>query len=108
VLQAVALTAVLVLRASFRFHAAVRGLIVTARRIDRARFEQQVQRCNPYRSFWPERWRIDQLLRVDFAPFGPECQRLQADCRRWRRRYLLGLTPLLLIVIVMTIVYPQR
>jgi hypothetical protein len=98
-----ALTIALVAPASFKLLATIRRLVTTAQQIDPERFKKDVERANPFRTGSFDNWRTGRLLRVDFRPFGRQCEELQGECRRWNRRIYLGLIPLLATVVVMTL-----
>jgi hypothetical protein len=96
-----ALTVALVAPASSRLSSTAWFLLDTARKVDPDRFARELERANPFRHMSFEPWRLGRLLRADLRPFGSRCLELQRQCRRWNRRMLLGMLPLVGLIVVM-------
>jgi hypothetical protein len=93
-LVAFACSAAIIMPASRGVIASLRALHAAAERKDLERFVRSIEPLSPITSRGFVHKRITGMLRADFAPFGEECLRLQAEAKRFDRRAHYGLIPL--------------
>ena len=107
-LLALACSAALIAPASRGVVATLRALIDAARRADPALFASRIEPGSPFRGERFIHRNITAALRADFAPFGAECQRLQAEARSFDRRAHYGLLPVGAFVLAFLLWYALR